>query len=94
MFTRIIDPFNNQTWKVANKPVPTFLYKTKSENLQQIQKNKTVAGNNKRLHSDDTKASDTWTVGASGPQALWGGGETQVGKEKDCDYEIDDFVMV
>ena len=47
MFTRIIDPFNNQTWKVPNKPEPNFLYKTRGENVQQKKMKKTLARNNK-----------------------------------------------
>jgi len=84
MFTRIIDPFNNQTWKVPNKPPPKFLYKTRGENVQQKKMKRTLARNNTILYPGDIEACDTWTVGE----------ETRSQEDKDCDDEIDDFVIV
>ena len=89
MMTRIIDPFNNQSWKVPNKPEPKNLYKTRDENVQQRKMKKTLANNNKNLYPGDIKASDTWTVGEETRSQ-----PAEVGKEKDCDDEIDDFVIV
>jgi len=77
MLTRIIDPFNNQTWKVPNKPEPIFLYKTRGENVQQKKMKKTLACNNKSLYPANIKASDTWTVGEETRSQ-----PAEVGKEK------------
>jgi len=89
MFTRIIDPFNNQTWKVPNKPEPTLLYKTKGENVQQKKMKKTLSHINKSLNPENIKACDTWTVAEEGISQ-----SAQEGKEEECEYEIDDFVIV
>ena len=89
MLTRIIDPFNNQTWKVPKKPEPEFLYKTRAENVQQKKMKKTFARNNQSFYPADVKASDTWTVGEETRSQ-----SAKVGKQKDCDDEIDDSVIV
>jgi len=89
MFTRIIDPFNNQIFKVPNKPEPTFLYNTKAGNVQPKKMKQTLARNNKNLYPEDIKASDTWTVGEETRSQ-----PAEVEKEKDSSDEIDDFVIV
>jgi len=89
MFTRMIDPFNNQTWKVPKKPKAEFLYKTRAENVEQKKMKKTSARNNKSFYKADVKASETWTVGEETRNQ-----PTTVGKAQDSDDEIDDFVIV
>jgi len=89
MLTRIIDPFNNQTWKIPKKPKPEFLYKTRAENSQPKKTKKISSRSNKSFYEENVKAFDIWTVGDETRSQ-----PAEVGKQQDCDDEIDDFVIV
>jgi hypothetical protein len=87
MFTRIIDPFNNQNWKFPNKTIQMQFYRPKSEDGKQNKTNPPSCRRSKRAENDSGEAKENWTVdeGTKSPST---------DEKEDKDLELDDFVMV
>jgi hypothetical protein len=89
MFTRIIDPFNNQKWKFPNKTQQTSLYKANGQNVEQRKMKKSSCRQNKSLDPDGSEDIEIWTVKEETRSQ-----SAPVEEEANSDCEEDDFVLV
>jgi len=89
MFTRIIDPFNNQAWNKTPQRHAITAYIPKTESITKKKKKKLTSNANTSCDEAFADVSDTWTIKTEQNEFDKGIHQPEIDI-----IEVDDFVMV